>query len=147
MTTTPHAEVAAAAAESQPLSPLARMVAIFARPTHAWTGLRGRAQWWIPLLVVVAVTCAGTALLHRRAILPMMTEQWDQQVADGNMPAEQADKMEAFFSGPAGLAIMVGQQAIGVPIFTLFAGLLVWFGIGFVLGTKMSYRLALEVAA
>jgi hypothetical protein len=41
---------------------------------------------------------------------------------------------------------VVGQQAIGVPLFTLFAALLVWFGIGFVLGTKMSYRLALEVA-
>jgi hypothetical protein len=37
------------------------------------------------------------------------------------MQADQADKMEAFFSGPAGMAIVVGQQAIGVPLFTLFA--------------------------
>ena len=146
MTISPQTTIAPAET-SESMSPLARAVAIFVRPAQAWGGLREHAQWWIPLLLTVLVTCGGTAAMHQRAILPMMTEQWDQQVADGNMSSEQADKMEAFFSGPAGLGIVVGQQAIGVPLLTLFAALLIWFGIGFVLGTKTSYRLALEVAS
>ena len=55
--------------------------------------------------------------------------------------------MQKFFSSPAGLALTVGQQVVALPIVTLVAALLVWFGCGFVLGTRLRYRHALEVAA
>jgi hypothetical protein len=129
------------------LSPPRRAIAIFTRPASAWVGLTEHAQWRFPMLAITLFSAATGALLHQRAILPMMLDTWDRQVASGQMSGEQADKMEQFFSGPAGTAISAGQQAIVVPIMTLVIGLLVWFGVGFVLGTRFRYRLALEVAA
>jgi len=129
------------------MSVWARSVAIFTRPTQAWVGLKGHVQWWFPVLVMLLFAMGSAALLHQRAIVPMMQESWDRQVASGAMQPEQVDRMEKFFSGPTGLAISVVQQAIVIPIITVVVGLLVWFGVGFVLGTGMKYRLALEVAA
>jgi hypothetical protein len=128
-------------------SPWARAAAIFARPAGAWTGLEARAQWWFPLLIMVIVAASGTAALHQRALMPMLSESWDQQVQAGRMTAAQVQKMEDFFSGPGGLAFSVGQQIVLLPIITLLIALVVWFGVGFVLGSKMKYRHALEVAA
>jgi hypothetical protein len=54
--------------------------------------------------------------------------------------------MERFFNSRAGLALSVGQQAIILPVMTFFIGVVIWFGVGFVLGTGMRFRLALEVA-
>src|SRR5690349_19943580 len=76
----------------------------------------------------------------------MMLVAWHRQVTSGAMTQAQMDKMEAFFSGPLGLTISVVQQVILIPIISLLVALLVWFGAGFVLGTKMRYRHALEVA-
>ena len=75
----------------------------------------------------------------------MIQESWDQAVADGKMTAEQVDRMTAFMGGPAGLAISVVQQIIGLPLVLLLSALVVWFGVGFVLGTKFRFRLAFEV--
>jgi hypothetical protein len=134
-------------AATQSLSPWGRMVAVFVRPAHAWGGLTERVQWWIPVLVMVIVACAGTTVLQHRALLPMLTESWDQQVQDGKLPAAQAEKMEQFMDGPTGLAVMVGQQVVIVVGWALIVALVIWFGVGFVLGTKFRYRHALEVAA
>lgn len=139
---TPDATPASAPAS---LSFPQRLVAIYARPTEAWAGLRERAQWWLPLIIALVVTTAGTVALHERAYLPMLTAQWDEAVADGQMPAAQADQMEAFFAGPAGLAFLVGQQVVAFPLITLVMALLVWFGVGFALGVPMRFRWAFEV--
>jgi Yip1 domain len=136
----------AAGATANSLSPGARIAAIFTRPAAAWSGLETRTQWWIPLLLFVVISASGTALLHKRALVPMMVEAWDRQVTAGAMTQAQMDKMEDFFSGPVGLTISVVQQVILIPIFSMVVALLVWFGAGFVLGTKMRYRHALEVA-
>ena len=137
-----------AATTSQPsLSLLERAVAVFARPGRAWDGLEGRTQWWFPMLVVVIAAVGSATLLFQRALIPMITARWEQQVQDGRMSAEQVDRMQQFFSSPAGVAIVVGQQAVVIPIVMLIAALLIWFGCGFVLGTRLRYRLALEVAA
>ena len=40
----------------------------------------------------------------------------------------------------------MAQQVIFYPILTFVIALLIWFGVGFVLGTKFRYRLALEIA-
>jgi hypothetical protein len=124
-----------------------RVVAVFTRPSQAWGGLRARAQWWIPLLIVLAVSAVATVLVYDRAIVPMMTSQWEQMVEDGRMSAEQLEGAQGFMTGPAGKAITVGQQVVVLFAMQFIIALLIWFGCGFVLGAKLSYRLALEVGA
>ena len=127
------------------LSLIQRTVAVFARPTSAWTGLRQQVQWWFPMLIIAFVAAGFAALLHHRALVPMMSETWREQVANGAMQAEQAQRMEDFFAGPSGMIVTVTQQFLILPIVTLLTALLVWFGMAFILGRPMKYRLALEV--
>ena len=147
MSQIPESVTESPAPSAAPPSPWARAVAIFARPASAWAGLDRRAQWWFPLIVMVLLAACGTAALHQRALIPMLSESWDQQVQSGHMTAAQAQKMEEFFAGPGGIAFSVGQQILLLPIITLLIALVVWFGVGFVLGSSMKYRHALEVAA
>lgn len=147
MSQTPESAATSPAVPVASLSPLARAIAIFGRPASAWSGLEQRAQWWFPLIFMIVVAASGTAALHQRALMPMLSESWDQQVQSGHMTAAQAQKMEDFFAGPAGVAFSVGQQILLLPIITLVIALVVWFGVGFVLGSSMKYRHALEVAA
>ena len=111
------------------------------RPASAWGGLKQRSQWWFPLVVMMVFVAAATALLHHRAIVPMIAEGWDQQVANGQIQPQQAQRMEEFFNSPLGMGLSVAQQVILLPISTLVVALLIWFGVGFVLGTGMKYRL------
>lgn len=136
-----------ATSEPASLSLIERTIAIFVRPTQAWAGLHERVQWWFPLLVMICVAGASSALLYHRALVPMLTESWEQQVANGQMQPEQLEQIERFFNSPAGLAFSVGQQVIFLPIMIFVIALAIWFGVGFVLGTGMRYRLALEVAS
>lgn len=147
MSVTPEAPATEPAPDVPVPSPFARAVTLFVRPGAAWTGLDRRAQWWFPLLIMVLVAAIGTAALHHRALMPMLSDSWDQQVQAGRMTATQAQKMEEFFAGPGGVAFSVGQQIVLLPIITLLIALVVWFGVGFVLGSGMRYRQALEVAA
>jgi len=128
-------------------SVLSRLAAVYTRPVAAWDGLDRQVQWWFPMLLTALFAAAFAAVLHHRALLPMMEEAWQQQVANGNMQPEQLDKMETFFAGSSGLLITTVQQFLLMPIVTLLTGLLVWFGTGFILGRPMTYRLSLEVAA
>ncbi len=149
METQPNQTVPAVtpAQEEPSLSLWARSIAVFVRPTSAWTGLQTRAQWWFPLLVMIVFGAGFAAALHQRAMLPMIMESWDEAVADGKMTAEQVDKMETFMTGPVGMAMTVGQQAIALPIVLLLSALFVWFAVGFVLGKKYRFRLAFENVA
>ena len=143
-TTAPISEAAGAA---PPLSVGQRIAAIFARPAHAWGGLETRAQWWIPLLIVLAFASVSAAFLHQRAVLPMIRDAWDERVAAGEMSAESAAQAEQFMAGPMGIAFTVIQQAIVLLAMTLLLGLAISFAVGFLMGGKLRYRLALEVAA
>jgi hypothetical protein len=138
---------AAPAAPAPTMSPFQRAIAVFVRPTAAWSGLETHAQWWFPMLILVVFAGCFSAVLHDRALMPMLGEQWEQAVADGKMTAQQVDKMEEFMGGPAGKAIGIGQQVIAWPIIMLLSALAIWFATGFVLGTKFRFRLALEVIA
>jgi hypothetical protein len=129
------------------MSPFERLVAVFVRPAQAWEGLQERPQWWFAMLVMVLVSIGISLFLHERAMLPMMSEAWDRAVADGQMPATQADAMYEFMAGPAGMAITAGQQVVAVPLMLLITALAIWFGAGFALGSGLRFRLALEVAA
>ena len=129
------------------LSPMARLVAVFARPAKAWDDLRDRSQWWFPMVLLVVVGAVGAGLLQERAVVPMMSQTWDEQVQSGKMTQQQAERMEDFLASPAGYAFTIGQQIVFVPIFVLIVALAIWFGVGFVLGTGLKYRHALEVAA
>ena len=146
MDTTLPLEAAPASEPPRSLSLLERSAAVFVRPTQAWTGLAERAQWWFPLLVMVAIVTLSSLALFQRALVPMMTEQMEQQASNGQMTQEQLERMERTMSGPVGMALSIGPQAVFFPILTLVIALLIWFGAGFVLGTNMKYRLALEVA-
>lgn len=145
--TTAEMHAAAPDDRSAAMSPLARTIAIFTRPSQAWGGLRHQVQWWIPLLLTLLVTGIGNFLLHERALMPMLTDQWEQDVADGRMQAEAMTQAQTFMESTPGKIVVLVQQAVLLPVFTLFAALLIWFGVGFVLGSKLPYRLALEVAA
>jgi hypothetical protein len=127
--------------------PIQRCIAIFTHPADAWAGLRERAQWWFPVVVLMIVTLGGSALLYHRAQLPTMFETMEEQVANGQMSADQLEKIEAFYAGPVGLSLTVGIGAVWFLASTVVAALLVWFGVGFVLGTDFKYRHALEVTA
>lgn len=129
------------------LSLVQRAVAVFTRPGSAWGGLASRAQWWFPLLVMLVVAAAFSAALHQRAMLPMIMESWDQAVADGRMTAEQVERAAEFMGGPVGMAMTIVQQAIALPVIYLFSALIVWLGVGFILGTRFRFRLAFETVA
>jgi len=135
-----------AASPERRLSLWERVVAIFARPTEAWSGLRERAQWWFPLLIVL-LTSAGTVfLVYDQAIVPMMVSQWESMVEAGKMSPEQLEGAQQFMTSPVGKVVAVVQQVIILGLVQLLIALLIWFGCGFVLGAKLSFRLALEVA-
>lgn len=123
-----------------------RLAAVFVRPAGAWTGLRAHVQWWFPLVILVVLGVGTALLLHQRATVPMVSAKWEEAVANGQMPAAQAERMEQWFSSPAGMAASVGPQIVIFPIIYLLTALVIWFGVGFILGRPMSYRLALEVA-
>jgi hypothetical protein len=127
------------------LSPIQRAIAIFARPSSAWADLTTRSQWWFPLLILVVLSVANSVILHERALMPMLMEQWEAQVESGQLPADRLDAIEGFMSSPAGIAVTAGQTALVWPILMLLYALMVWFGVGFILGTKFRYRLAFEV--
>ena len=129
------------------LSILQRFAAIFGRPTAAWSGLRERAQVWFPMLVVAIANTATIGAVYRRAFLPMITAQWDSKVESGAMSPESYDHVVSFMSGPAGRAIFTVQPFIMSILLLLGLAAAVWFGMSFVLGHKMKYRWALEVAA
>jgi Yip1-like protein len=127
------------------LSPIARAVRVFARPATAWDDLVERGQWLPPLLASLVLWAGLQALCFDHVTVPMMQDAWNDAVSAGRMEQAQMDKMVAFFSGPTARWIVVGQQAIFWPILTLLVALVVWFGGGFVLGTKLRYRQALDV--
>jgi hypothetical protein len=127
------------------LSPIARAVRVFARPATAWDDLVERGQWLPPLLASLVLWAGLQALCFDHVTVPMMQDAWNDAVSAGRMEQAQMDKMVAFFTGPTARWIVVGQQAISWPILTLLVALVVWFGGGFVLGTKLRYRQALDV--
>ncbi|MBI1799124.1 MAG: hypothetical protein HYR73_05515 [Candidatus Eisenbacteria bacterium] len=129
------------------LSPIGRAIAVFARPAGAWSGLETHAQWWIPTLVLVVFSGVFSALLYDRALLPMMADRWDEQVQSGSMSPTQADHAAAMMRTPVAIAITSASQGLIIGVWILVVALVVWFGAGFVLGTKLKYRQALEVSA
>ena len=142
----PSVEVPASA--SAPVPGLwSRTISIFVRPTQAWSGLERRVQFWFPLLLVAVLSATAMLLTYDRVMLPTILEPMQRQVADGQMPQAQADRMEEFFGSPMGRAMNVGTQFIGVIVSTLLVALFVWLGGAFILGRPFGYRLALEVAA
>ena len=141
MSTVPTAAVAPAGP-----SALRRAVLVFTRPADAWEGLAERGQWLFPLVVGLVVFLGLQAFAFDRVTVPMMLDQWSEAVANGQMEAAQQARLEEFFtSSPVARWIMLGQQAVVWPLITLVQALVVWFGAGFVLGTRMRFRQAFDV--
>jgi len=137
-----------AVSDSSPsLSPFARAIRIFARPADAWVGLESKAQWWFPMILNILCIAGITILLYQRAIVPMLEAQWGRMVESGRLPEDQYARMVEQVSSTPGMINTVAVQAISWPIIVLVLALLVWFGVGFVLGTKLRFRHALEVAS
>lgn len=128
------------------LSPVQRAIAIFTRPAAAWDGLAQRGQWWIPFLIVLVVTVGGYAFIYQRAQLPTILDAIEERVSSGDMTADQLHSIEAFYSSPAGMALMMGITAVTFAAMPFVIALLVWFAVGFVLGAPFRYRQALEVS-
>ena len=126
---------------------LQRAVAVFVNPTRAWEGLRHQVQFWFPMILLLLSSTVFTAVLWERAYIPDFRTAWEQAVDNGQMTQEQVDKTEAKMSGPAPRIISAVSYGLITSLFMLMAALGTWFGVGFILGTKFSYRLALEVAA
>ncbi len=129
------------------MSPLARAGAVFVRPTHAWGGLETRAQWWIPLLVTCLIMAVVVAITYDRVVLPTQLEAMDRQVESGQMPPEAVANAEQMMTNPVVKGVSVATQAIaGFVLMGLLPALLVWLGVSFILGVRMRFRHALEVA-
>lgn len=130
------------------ISALERARRIFARPADAWVGLDHQVQWWIPLLFGLVLWCVLQYAVYDRVTVPMVLDQYDKMVESGRLDAAQVEKMSAFYTdNPAARWIMLAQQAVVWPLLTLVTALVVWFGGGFVLGTRFRYRQALEVVS
>jgi Yip1-like protein len=136
-----------APADAEPsLSIVQRAVAIFTRPTAAWSGLRTRSQWWFPLIIMTLMNVAFSATLWERAILPMQLDRMEEQVADGKMDAAALDRAETMMRSPAGLAFAVLPWVVLSPLFSVVAALILMVAVGFMLGGKLPFRHAFEVS-
>src|SRR5262245_22699073 len=125
-----------------------RAALIFVSPGRAWEGLRERAAWWFPLLLIVVVSSLAMLATYDRAYLPMMTEGVERQVASGQMTQQQLDRTEAFFGSAKGKAMNLGFQFLGIALITLLTALVIWLGGAFILGREgFGYRHALEVGS
>jgi hypothetical protein len=133
--------------ESPSKSLAGRCVAVFARPASAWSGLAEHPQWWFPLLLTTLLQVAVMLPLYDRAYLPMYFEQLDSQIASGALDPASAAKAEQIMQNPAMGTIVPCVAGLTNVILTFAFALVIWFGVGFVLGAKFRYRLALEVAA
>jgi hypothetical protein len=131
-----------------PLSPLARAIRMFASPARAWGGLEEKGQWWFPLVVTLVVEIGLSALTYHRALLPDMFTRWDQAVANGQMQPAQLDNLRKFFSESwIAIATTLGSILVAVPIVMLLQALVVWFGAGFVLGSRFRFSHGFTVVA
>lgn len=139
------AEPAGPAAEPVRLSPLERTARIFAKPSAAWDDLKERGQWWFPLLAGAAAFVLMQVLAFDSVTLPMMSEQWEQAIAEGKMSAAQAEQAATGMSSTAGRAFMHTTQGILYAIILVLQALVVWFGAGFVLGTSLRFRQSFDV--
>jgi len=134
-----------AAAEAISISPLERFVRIFTRPAQAWAGLETRAQWWFPLVIMIVVYGTFTYTLHDRAIAPDQVAAYEAMVESGQMSPTAAAQAEQQMTGPTGRIISAASWMIMAPIIYLLYALAVWFGVSFLLGTKLPFRRAFEV--
>ena len=129
------------------LSVLDRAVAVFARPTQAWVGISERSQVWFPILISTLLSMAFVVVLYQRAFVPAYHSQYGAMVEAGRMSAEQAEHAEEVMSGPLGILFVLVPATVFPPIMLLLIALVMWFGVGFVLGGKFSYGQALAVTA
>lgn len=136
-----------AAAPPASLSLLERAIAVFTRPASAWTGLAGRQQWWFPLIVVGVLNVLFMLAVYDRALVPDFISQWEAQVEAGAMQPAQMEQAEAMTQGWAMKGSILGVSLVGHAVITLVFALLAVFGVGFILGSKLPFRLAFEVAA
>lgn len=136
-----------AAAPPATLSLFGRFVAVFARPAGAWVGLEKRHVWWFPLLIVAVLNIGVMLPLYERAYLPMYYEQLDAQIASGAIDPAQAQRAQKIMESGAMGPIVACVAGVSSALMTLGLALVVWFGVGFILGAKFRYRLALEVTA
>ncbi len=129
------------------LSLASRSLALFARPTQAWTGLERRGQWWFPLVVTIVVVMAGMALTYERAVVPMTLERLQRQVESGQVPPDVLSRFEGQMRSPFAMGVNVGSTLLIIPLMTLATALLPWLAVGFVLGNRFRYRDAFVVTA
>ena len=129
------------------LSVIQRAVAIFSRPTAAWSGLKTRGQWWFPLIIVTLVNVGFSAALWERAILPMQLDAMEEQVAAGKMEPAALDRAETMMRSPAGMAFAALPWVILSPVFSMIAALVLMVAVGFMLGGQLPFRQAFEVVA
>jgi hypothetical protein len=133
-----------AAPVASPPSLLGRTLRVFVRPFQAWEGLEHRAQWWFPVLLTLVVSVALTAGMYDRVIAPTAIEQLRPRIESGQISEAQA---ESYVSSPVSRAINLCFVGVAAFLLPLVVALGLWFAVGFVLGSRFGYRLALEVAS
>lgn len=129
------------------LTPWERARRVFVSPSTAWEGMEEQVQWWIPMLFVGVVGALGFAAIYQRSFIPMVLDQLDQSVVNGQLPAEKVDQIEAFYSGPTAMLLFGAMQVLTLSVMSFLWAAVAWFGVGFVLGARFRYRLALEAVA
>jgi hypothetical protein len=144
METTDQPLAPVAAPESEP-SLWGRLVAVFARPGQAWSGLERRGRWWFPLTLSLLTTLVGTTVVYQRALVPSNMVQVERMAEAGQIPPEALDKIESDIASPGRMVMsLVGVVVVTGIFFAAFA-LIPWIGAGFMLGRKFRYRDAFVV--
>lgn len=127
--------------EAPSMSSVIRAVRMFTSPAHAWSGLEDKGRWWFPLLVTLVLELGLSAATYHRALLPDMFDRWDQAVANGQMDAEHLQGMTRFFTENwIAMASTLGSILVVLPAILMLQALVVWFGAGFVLGSRFRFR-------
>ena len=122
----------------------ARTLRVFARPFQAWEGLENRATWWFPLVLVCVVQFTLAIVLYDRVMIPSALEAMRPKVESGQITESQAQE---FATAPVSRIINLVAVVVITAAIPFVVALGLWFGVGFMLGGKFSYRGALEVSA
>ena len=108
-----------------------KIIGIYYRPAEVFEQLKPKTLWWVPLIIVLAVSAAAV-LITRPIVMPEILAQLAQ---NPDIPPESLPQIEEKMQNPLFSLLNV---AVGLPLAWLAVGLVFW-GVFSMLGGKSSF--------
>jgi hypothetical protein len=107
-----------------------KLTGIFYQPAKVFEQEKGKASWWLPLLILVAISIIVFLIIWKPVVMP---EQIQKIMANGNIPDEGKSKAVEGMSGMMGyvfglVGIVLGQPAVLLIVALVFWGVLSMMG-------------------